>query len=201
MNYFLKLSAGLVVRIERLALRAGRQAFVSPGHKQKVRLGLRTDAWVPSVRIVALATAGLLSMSATAASAATVTGPEGAVLVSQGGAFKPITGSATVAPGARVMVRPGAVARISYEDGCSLRVGSGRVWTIRDQAPCKTGMREVDFTGRMNDGVYQPPRRAPAPVPVRRDYNVYILGGAVVGGALLIGCLTKWCRDDDPSSP
>jgi hypothetical protein len=124
---------------------------------------------------------------------ATISGSSGAVLINEGSGFVPLTGAAELAPGARVMVNPGQVATITYSDSCSVKVGSDRVWTIQSAAPCAHGTREVDFTGRMNDGMASPRYSG-------GEYSGFdpgaglVIGAAVVGGGLGIACSIDWCR-------
>jgi hypothetical protein len=126
-----------------------------------------------------------------AVSATTVSGANGAVLVNDGKGFVPLSGSADVAPGSRVMVSPGQVATITYSEGCSVKVGSGRVWVIQQGNPCPNGAREVDLTGRMNDGMGS---LKDSPAPAESHDGLLIGGAAVVGGSLLIVCVVDWCN-------
>ena len=125
--------------------------------------------------------------------AATISGPSGAVLINEGNGFVPLAAATDLAPGARVMVNPGQVATITYSDSCSVKVGSGRVWTVQPAAPCANGTREVDFTNRMNDGM------GPGPGPGYGDAGFdartgLLIGGVVIGGGLLIVCAVDWCQ-------
>ena len=112
--------------------------------------------------------------------AATVSGQAGAVLINEGAGFFPLKGSAELAPGARVMVRPGQVATITYSDACSVKVDSGRVLTIQAAAPCAKGTGGVDFTGRMNDGVLTAPTEPVEPTGVSGS-TMLLIGAAAVG--------------------
>jgi hypothetical protein len=129
--------------------------------------------------------------------AATVSGPSGAVLVNEGSGFVPLSGSGDVAPGARVMVNPGQVATITYADGCSVKVGSGRVWVIQPGNPCPNGSREIDLTGRMNDGMGS---LKDSPPEASYSHDGLLIAGAV-GGGILIGCVVDWCKKRHSSSP
>jgi hypothetical protein len=132
--------------------------------------------------------------------AATVSGQAGAVLINEGAGFVPLKGSAELAPGARVMIRPGQVATITYSNACSVKVDSGRVWTIQAAAPCANGTGGVDFTGRMNDGVLSAPTE-PAEPPGMNGSTMLLIGAAAVGGGLLIACVADWCKSSKSSSP
>lgn len=121
--------------------------------------------------------------------AATVSGPSGAVLVNQGSGFVPLTKDAEVAPGGQVMVKSGSVAMITYGSNCSIKVGSGRVWTIQEASPCTNGAGEIDLTNRMNQDGGGGGGAGTA----------LLVGGVAIGGGLLIGCLVSWCKSDKSS--
>jgi hypothetical protein len=94
------------------------------------------------------------------------------------------------------MVNPGQVATITYSEGCSVKVGSGRVWVIQPGSPCPNGSHEIDLTGRMNDGMGSLKDSPPPP----ESHDGLLIGGAIVGG-LLIGCAVDWCKKHKQSSP
>ena len=132
------------------------------------------------------------------ADAATVANHGGSVLVSKGDGFSPIANNTDLAPGGQVMVRPGGLAKITYSNECTVRVGPG-VWQVQPVAPCANGNAEIDFTGRMNDGVVTVPTEpALAPAP---SGTWLLIGAAVIGGGLLIACVADWCRTSKSSSP
>jgi hypothetical protein len=132
------------------------------------------------------------------ANAATVANQGGTVLVSKGDGFTPVANDTDLPPGARVMVKPGGLAKITYSNECAVRVGPG-VWQVQPSAPCAKGNAEIDFTGRMNDGVVTVPTE-PAPAPAMGG-TWLLIGAAVVGGGLLIACVADWCRSSKSSSP
>jgi hypothetical protein len=138
-----------------------------------------------------------------AASAATVSNQGGTVLISKGDGFAPIAADAELAPGGRVMVRPGGLALITYASDCAVRVGSG-LWVIQEKAPCTKGAALIDFTGRMNqqppaqDPPQDPPEEPPAP---GINPTVIVLGGVVVAGAVGLAIVLSQNNDDKPASP
>src|SRR5262245_2929761 len=147
--------------------------------------------------------AGLLSfaMAASPLSAATVSNEGGAVLVSMGEGFEPITSSKELPPGGRVMVKLGGLATIAYSANCSVRVGSG-LWLVQEKAPCREGTALLDFTGRMNEGlgsIKDTPPEEPPPPPARHD--LLIIGGLAAGA--IVACVVWWCRHHHhhPASP
>jgi hypothetical protein len=158
-----------------------------------------------TLKVVAIGFCALLS-SPLVASAATVSTQGGTVLVSEGDGFVPISGQAKLAPGGRVMVRPGGVATIAYNADCTVRVGSG-VWLVQTAAPCKPGTTMIDFTGRMHQ---QPPADPPADPPVDpptedppgglTPTTGLIIGGVVVGG-IVLGLTLGQSSEDRPASP
>ena len=125
--------------------------------------------------------------------AATVSASTGAALINEGKGFVPLNGHADLSPGARLMVRPGQVATITYSDSCSVKVGSGQVWVIQPGVPCPSGAREVDLTGRMNDGMGPPPAPEEPAEGISPGKGLLIAGG-IVGGGLLIACIVDWCK-------
>jgi hypothetical protein len=134
------------------------------------------------------------------ASAATVANQGGTVLVSKGEGFTPIAFDTDLPPGGQVMVKPGGLAKITYSNECAVRVGPG-VWQVQPAAPCAKGTTEIDFTGRMNDGMVTGPTE-PVETPGPGMNGTWVLiGAAVVGGGLLIACVADWCRSSKSSSP
>lgn len=146
------------------------------------------------VRGISIAAALAVALAGFPASAATVSNKAGTVLISDGEGFVPITGDAELAPGARVVVKAGGLATITYAANCTVRVGSG-FWTVQESAPCAKGATEIDFTQRMNQ---QGPPSSIFPDQIYPDH--LLLGAAVVGG--VVACVVWWCRDHDrPASP
>jgi hypothetical protein len=136
------------------------------------------------------------------ANAAVVASVSGTVLVNGGDGFAPISSATELAPGGRVLVQPGSVAMITYPSDCVVRVGEG-VWRVQPAAPCAQGTHEIDFTGRMNDGMGSLKDNLPPPPP-RDDRTGLLLGAAVVGFGLGLVCITEWCVDHHhhhPASP
>lgn len=129
----------------------------------------------------------------TASHAATVTPETGTVMVRTGAGFEPIAGASSAGTGTQVMVSPGGVARISYDTGCTIRLGSGRVWTISKSSPCAKGQRVVDLTGHGRMGQSNVPNGASG------QFDNMILTGAVGGAALASGIymVTKDTDDDN----
>jgi hypothetical protein len=131
------------------------------------------------------------------ANAAVVASVSGDVLVSKGDGFAPISSATELAPGGRVLVRPGGLAMITYPSDCAVRVGAG-VWQVQPTAPCAPGNHEIDFTNRMNDGMAP---SAPPPPP-REDYTGLWLGAGVGIFTIGIVCITDWCTEHTkPASP
>ena len=86
-----------------------------------------------------------------------VTIERGNVLLNQGEGYAPVTSSAPVAPGNRILVRPSGSAIINYGSNCSVRIGAHSVWTITHKVPCRPGQRTVDMQiGRMHQQAAPP---------------------------------------------
>ena len=92
--------------------------------------------------------------------------------------------------GGQLIKTLGDGAMITYGSNCAVKVGSGRVWTIQEVAPCANGAGEIDLTGRMNQA---------GPGEGNGAGTALLIGGVVIGGGLLIGCLVSWCRSDSAS--
>lgn len=75
-------------------------------------------------------------LAATPSFAATVTSLQGQVLVNTGNGYRPLTGSAELPIGASVVANPGALAQVSFPDGCGVQISPGSVFTVGQISPC-----------------------------------------------------------------
>ena len=73
--------------------------------------------------------------------AATVSGVQGQILVNTGNGFRTLQGTAQIGVGARVIANQGGQATVLYDDGCSVPVNPGQVYTIAAASPCATGQQ------------------------------------------------------------
>jgi hypothetical protein len=133
------------------------------------------------------------------ADAAMVSSQAGTVLVSKGDGFVSLATQSEVVPGTRVMVRPGGLALITYAGNCTVRVGSG-LWVVQERTPCRDGVAQIDFTGRMNQ---EPPPEdlPPEPPPGINPTTVLVLGGLAVGGGIALAVILGQNGKDKPASP
>jgi hypothetical protein len=69
--------------------------------------------------------------------ATTVTAEQGQVLLNTGQGYRLVQGSASVNPGDMIVVNPGGMARITYDDGCVTEVRPPAVTAISTQSPCQ----------------------------------------------------------------
>ena len=69
--------------------------------------------------------------------ATTVTAEQGQVLLNTGQGYRLVQGSTNVNPGDMIVVNPGGLARIIYDDGCVREVRPPAVTAISAQAPCQ----------------------------------------------------------------
>lgn len=124
------------------------------------------------------------------ASAATLSGVQGQVLVNQGNGFVQATPGMTISPGDMVLVQEGAAAQVTYPNGVIANVAPGGMFTV----PAV------------------PPVVAPAMPPVAPAASVagagagvgtgVIVAGAVAGAAGLgVLASTAGKSDKKPSSP
>lgn len=70
--------------------------------------------------------------------AATVTGVQGQILLNTGDGFRLVQGSVQVGPGARIVANQGGEGSIQYDDGCSVPLTPGQLYTIAAASPCAT---------------------------------------------------------------
>ena len=105
--------------------------------------------------------AGVLSLPALAATVDSVQAP---VSLNTGNGFRHIAGTTGAKVGDQVMAGPGGSAKIVYGDGCVEQVDPGTVVTVKEAPPCQVGAH-----------------------PARP----YIIGAAVVGGAVAIGVIVS----------
>lgn len=83
------------------------------------------------------AAAALVALAGTHAVAETrVAAVKGSVLVNKGVGYTPVSRTASVKPGDRLMVNPGSTATITFSDGCSVPVKAGSVFTVGKTSPC-----------------------------------------------------------------
>src|SRR5262245_44478412 len=91
-----------------------------------------------SMKCVAAVSAFLLGLWASpCAFATTVTAEQGQVLLNTGQGYRLVQGSTSVNPGDMIVVNPGGLARIIYDDGCVREVRPPTVTAISSQSPCQ----------------------------------------------------------------
>lgn len=71
--------------------------------------------------------------------AATVSGVQGRTLLNTGTGFRTVQAPTQAGPGARVVANPGGQGVVQYDDGCTVQVNPGQVYTIAPVSPCQTG--------------------------------------------------------------
>jgi hypothetical protein len=85
-------------------------------------------------RMLAAATSACIG--AGALQAATLDGIQGQVLVNRGSGYQFVVGPADLKPGDMIIANAGATARVTYEDGCAVRIEAGTVTTVGQRSPC-----------------------------------------------------------------
>jgi hypothetical protein len=90
-----------------------------------------------------ITSAAILALMLSSAQAALLGDVEGSVSVSSGGGFKPITGSADIAPGTRIRTGDGS-ATITYPNGCTVRVGPHQIVAVLANPPVCNGAALLD---------------------------------------------------------
>ena len=125
-----------------------------------------------------------LVLVATTAQAITVVPEKGEALINYGAGYLPVVSTGSEAlPGSSVMLRPGATAIISYE-GCRVRIGDQKVWSIASAAPCQQGTDFLDLTSSQ------------AALPGTGPDMTLIIGGVVVAGAVAAAIALSGGDDD-----
>ena len=71
--------------------------------------------------------------------AATVSSVQGRTLLNTGGGFRAVQAPAQAGAGARVVANTGGQGLVQYDDGCTVQVNPGQVYTIAPVSPCQTG--------------------------------------------------------------
>jgi hypothetical protein len=91
-----------------------------------------------SMKCVAAVSAFWLALWAgPCAFATTVTAEQGQVLLNTGQGYRLVQGSTSVNAGDMIVVNPGGMARITYDDGCVTEVRPPAVTAISTQSPCQ----------------------------------------------------------------
>lgn len=83
---------------------------------------------------------------------------QGQTLLNRGNGFEQIQGQAQASAGAKVVANPGGQGQVTYEDGCTVTVNPGQIYTIQPASPCQSG----------------------ALLPI----NGYAVGAALIGGTV-----------------
>jgi hypothetical protein len=96
------------------------------------------------------------------ASAATLEGVTGKVLVNNGSGYKGTSTGAFVQTGDRVLAETGGAAVIVYDNGCKVRLRPGTIVTVKENPACH-GAAEIEAGD---------------------DIGFVIAGGAIVGGVV-----------------
>jgi hypothetical protein len=88
-------------------------------------------------RVAAVSVFWLGLWASPCAFAATVTVEQGQVLLNTGQGYRLVQGSTNVNPGDMIVVNPGGMARITYDDGCVTEVRPPAVTAISSHSPCQ----------------------------------------------------------------
>lgn len=117
--------------------------------------------------------------------ATTVTAEQGQVLLNTGQGYRLVQGSTNVNPGDMIVVNPGGMARITYDDGCVTEVRPPAVTAISSQSPCQ--QKQSSPEGEPHGGIGG------------ISTTHVVLGTALVGGGVAAWLLLS--RKDKPASP
>jgi hypothetical protein len=120
--------------------------------------------------------------------AATVTAEQGQVLLNTGQGYRLVQGSTKANPGDMIVVNPGGMARITYDDGCVAEVRPPAVTAVSSQSPCQLQQQRQD-----------PPPSEPQGGIGGISTTTLVVGGILVGGGVAAAILLT--RKDKPASP
>jgi hypothetical protein len=138
------------------------------------------------MKCVAAVSAFWLGLGASpCAFAATVTVEQGQVLLNTGQGYRLVQGSTNVNPGDMIVVNPGGMARITYDDGCVREVRPPAVTAISSQSPCQQNQSSPEGEPHGGTGGI--------------STTHVVLGTALVGGGVAAWLLLS--RKDKPASP
>ena len=93
--------------------------------------------------VLALSAALLVSSQAFGA---TLDSVQGKVFFNPGQGYRQLVGTAKAKPGDSAYAAPGGSARLVYDDGCIVNIRPGRVVSVNEQSPCKSGAWVPDGT-------------------------------------------------------
>jgi hypothetical protein len=144
-----------------------------------------------SMKCVAAVSALCLGVWATpCAFATTVTAEQGQVLLNTGQGYRLVQGSTNVNAGDMIVVNPGGMARITYDDGCVTEVRPPAGTAISSQSPCQQQKQ-----GSSQDAPQGEPQAGIGGISTTH----VLLGTALVGGGLAAWYLLS--HKGKPASP
>ena len=121
-----------------------------------------------------------LILASVPAQAATLTPEKGQVLFNNGDGYKLASHPTEVLPGHSIVANPGGAARVTFDDGCTVDVRPGSVFTVAAQSPCQRAGQHVETGGSLKNPPVEKREERWSLVPI-------IVGGAAIGvGALLL---------------
>jgi hypothetical protein len=109
--------------------------------------------------------------------ATSVTAEQGQVLLNTGQGYRLIQGSTNVNPGDMIVVNPGGMARVAYDDGCVTEVRPPAVTAISSQSPCQLQQQKQ---GSPQEGPQGEPQGGIGGISTTH----VVLGTALVGGGV-----------------
>ena len=153
------------------------------------------------VRFTAVAAALLLACAPV--SAATLSGIEGRVMVSHGGAYVPVAQTTELKPGDSVIANPGGGALLAYPDGCTVQVKPGEVVTVGEASTCLTTQGTQQLT--QQQGTVPQQNQGNLPVEPGAGFGfapgTLAVGAAGVAGVVGIVVAVSGDKKKSPASP
>lgn len=82
------------------------------------------------------------------AQATTLDSIQGGILVSRGGSgYQMVSGPTTLRVGDSVLANPGGAARVVFDNGCTVSIRPGMVFTVADAPTCESGASNASGSG------------------------------------------------------
>lgn len=142
-----------------------------------------------------LTAASMLLLSASMASAATLSEINGRALVSKGAGFSPAAKGSALTPGDRIVVEGSGTAVVKFNDGCAHNLTSGTIFTVTKASPCTLSSVDAEkFRNRMGQSTTPPP-------PAGLGVGTLVIGGVVVAGGVLAVVATQNAGSNNNNTP
>ncbi|CCB66363.1 hypothetical protein [Hyphomicrobium sp. MC1] len=150
--------------------------------------------------------------SATSLHAARLTVMKGDALVSHGDGYESVRDAADLFPGDTVVTRAGSSAKVTFKNGCTIRLGIGIVFSVPAEAPCGDASAASTASPTASGGFSETSALATqdwsavtqttvAPEASQFDALPYLLGATAIGGISAAAFALSGGGGSPPASP